>query len=336
MYCVKPFGNFRSKREYSSCCEKIRDFSFEDRVYDIYDVVNSNIFNNIRKDLVCGEIPNKCLGCFSNKKLDDLDDEQKKIFMKNLCNLNSNYSISEYSIFDLSFDLDNTCSNKCEYCSNLASSSFDECILPKIKEEDYEYYKMFKGKYSDVDNIYNMFSSIYNGNIPHIRLEGGSIFESPKYMDYINKIAPQTNLTIDSSGHKFNIPSLKKFKTINVELYTDTIPSVEEKIKGRYMVNKELLTELKNELNCNIRYKTSLSIYNIPMLKEILNLTNELFELGLIDTFILDDYIFPTKSSIYSEQNTLLNVIESIDVSMYRECVKSEFYTLKERVMTLC
>lgn len=336
MYCVKPFGNYRNKREYCSCCEKIRDFNFDGKSYNVYSVINSDLFNNIRQSIINNVIHERCVGCNNKKTLVDLSDEQRKLFMQNLVSMRDDYSLAEYYIYDLSFDVDNTCSNKCEYCSNLASSEFEKCVLPKIKEDDIEYYNMFKGNYNNVDEIFYTFMSTYGGWTPDVRLEGGSIFESPKYMSYINKLQPHVNLTIDSSGHKFNIPSLKKFKNINVELYTDTIPSVEEKIKGSYMVSKDFLNELKNELNCNIRYKTSLSIYNIKMLKDILDIVNELFELKLIDTFILDDYSFPTKSSIYSNKNILIDIINSIDTSTYKECVKSEFYSLKTRVMESC
>lgn len=294
-FCIAPFihTNITNDNRCLLCCNNesviasLNESSFNE-------VWTSEVYKNIRQDLV-NDLPIQgCEGCYTTEKLGDisyrqifnnrakLDLKQKRIDLDFLSVDHGNKTKTP-----ISYDIraSNLCNLKCVMCGPSSSSEYAKEIDENKKLYDYSESLLFPQKIMNMktDWFDDLEKSILASNNPVVKLLGGEPTIIPQYIDMLEKLVLAKNtggklqITTNLTNLNKKIKNiLPKFRRSEVTCSVDGIDSVLEYIRypikyPAWQTNFESLLDLSNNTeNIMININLVVQVYNLYQLPKFL------------------------------------------------------------------
>lgn len=262
-FCYLPFGSIYVFPDGTlhPCCVAYpfkENIKFED-FNSVDEVINSEPYKRIRKEMLDGKKPTECAECFIYKNVHRTNINQEfhqEIMEPNL--VNDDYTVNKIVYTDLR--LSNHCNFRCRMCYHGSSSSW----------YDYWGYILDKPEYQNEnpriitagENGISKFSDENIDTIRKIYLAGGEPFITPSTFELLDKFSDEqaskvtvlinTNLsTLTYKGINI-LDKLKKFKFVNISCSCDGYGKIGEYQRpgfnsDRFFTNLQTLVNFKNQ-----------------------------------------------------------------------------------------
>jgi organic radical activating enzyme len=284
--------------EIHPCCvakpfeEKInlRDFNTID------ELINSDPYKRIRKQLVNGEEPKECASCFlyGNRHREHSNREFiKHVQEPNL--YNEDYSVNKVVYLDLR--LSNHCNFRCRMCYHGSSSTWYDYWGYILGDPDYN---TNNPKYMTAgENGLQKFSEENIDSVRKIYLAGGEPFITPTTFELLERFTDEqaaridvlinTNLSnLQYKGENI-LEKLKRFKKINISASCDGYGKIGEYQRpgfnsDRFFKNLKELTSYRNRHNNFIvQIDYTISTINMYHTFDFINFICDGFDIGVRD-----------------------------------------------------
>lgn len=307
---------------------------------DLNEIVNSDNYKTIRKEMLAGKVPEACEGCWKTEQAGGKSKRVRESWREiDYDSLTAPDGSIVPDLFTVELRLGNFCNLKCRTCNAESSTSWitDYHKLKNKVELASGYDSLSKSKtvdYTWVDDPEFYDQIIRNGkNIKSFFISGGEPFLVPKHFYLLERLIEEGRLDIEISYHtnlNYDIKKLaksleilKKFKKVTLNFSIDDIDQRNTYIRSQS--NWNLMIENLKIFNDNYPFK-----YNITQTFNAYNfLYAEELEIFLKEQGI-DIPIFPNhvhapaylSPNIYSKkfrQNKLDSIKDKISENLYND-----------------
>lgn len=289
-FCILPWmhlatnasGNLRV------CCNSTPGKNFitkEDgtpyKVYkdDLQEAWNSEVYTNIRKQMLNGERPDMCQRCFREE---DAGVRSARQAWNDKWQQENNYT--ENAPFDVKYvdiRLGNLCNLKCRMCNPYASNQWvKEWALVEDALEPSEYERLSKMDWPEKEKTWENLFSIAN-TVEEIYLTGGEptiIQEQHRLLDYFIDKGTAHKIKLKYNTNLTNVPQhlidkWSEFKQIQLNCSIDATDDLDRYI--RYPSNWKKIVEnfetIRQLPNANIEIHCTVQMYNILRLDKLID-----------------------------------------------------------------
>ena len=289
-FCILPWmhlatnasGNLRV------CCNSTPGKNFitkEDgtpyKVYkdDLQEAWNSEVYTNIRKQMLNGERPDMCQRCFREE---DAGVRSARQAWNDKWQQENNYT--ENAPFDVKYvdiRLGNLCNLKCRMCNPYASNQWvKEWALVEDALEPSEYERLSKMDWPEKEKTWENLFSIAN-TVEEIYLTGGEptiIQEQHRLLDYFIDKGTAHKIKLKYNTNLTNVPQhlidkWSEFKQIQLNCSIDATDELDRYI--RYPSNWKKIVEnfetIRQLPNANIEIHCTVQMYNILRLDKLID-----------------------------------------------------------------
>jgi hypothetical protein len=316
----------------------------------LFDITNSENFNNVRKKMIQGEFPPECKTCYFHEK----NSVYSKRMESNLkfqhlidhayANTNEDGSLKELDYRYIELRLGTVCNLKCVTCNPFSSNRWNEDVKAfKGTEFEKNYFKCdirtdwFRSTkfYDELYERCSLLEEIWiNGGEPTLIKEHGYFLQ--KLIDS----GRSKNINIHYSINMTNVPDefiniWKQFKNVRLHLSIDDLNERNDYIRTgsnweNIHANFLKIIKYKNIFNIEVCQTVScLNVYNIDKFKEFTNKYNLIVAHNYVHHPEFQHVsIIPTEMKEYILNNTQhMNVIEKekLNAELYREPVENGF-----------
>lgn len=345
--CIIPWLHFTyDGGNLSPCCRMFSRFTPEPVKGNLVEVLNSEKFQEIRKQFLKNEIPQPCSKCFADEDHGATSDRMKfnHLFREDLERLSrdkENTKIDLNSIKYVDLRLSNLCNQSCRTCDSYSSTAWNKDAL---KLGDISSPQNRKGNLEDLGTFDQCLRYSFAGGEPLLE---------PMHLDFLRKLSTQenaaeisleynSNIDIDEKRLREFITYWKKFKSVQVAASIDHVEV--EKMKyirngcdfERIMKNGDLLNQVDH---VDLGIQLTLSIYNMMDLDSILHFFQKRWKLPIdrIEIYILHDpeiyhisnILDDCKEVVKARLKSLLDGDEGLSLQ------ENEFYYLSGKIRSI-
>lgn len=298
---------------------------------------------NIRTQMLNGEYPDACQGCYNAEKYGT----SPRLMLDTTVN-------NELEWLDI--HLGNKCNLRCRMCHPALSNQLNK-DAEQFKQDGYKYWWDSVPDIAphDITVLYPVLHKITN-----IRVSGGEPLLSKEYLqllDYCieNNLAHDITLELHTNATKFtnaNVNRLNKFKHINATFSIDGVHKIYEYIRFPFafqLLENSMKNFFNNVKNYTVQINYVVSIYNV------FDIRNTMFwaKQYPIDDFVITN-VFPAKRNIdicylpmtmlytaiemlhdvgYRTENFRNGIVQAVEDTKYNEYDKSKWKEIKKEVM---
>lgn len=311
----------------------------------VENIINSDSFKKIRKQMVGGEIPSACLTCYNVEKNGDISKRIKENRQNIDTSINEDGSITP-NLTNVELRLGNYCNFKCRSCNAESSTSWitdyyklkDKVPLPS----DYHTIKNSEGSSYDWTDKVEFYDDLikYTKNLDLLQVSGGEPFLVPKHKYLIQRMVEEglaqnttisyiTNANYDFDSIRETLERLKSFKNVVISVSIDDV--FERNTFIRSLSNWDLtiqnLKRFLNEYNFYINVTQTVNAFNFLYIEELSQflISEGLYELnggGLI-TRIIPNHVF---SPAYQNANIFPLEIRREKINQIKGKISEEFH----------
>lgn len=256
----------------------------------ILNVFNNEKYRNIRYQMLNGEFPKMCAGCYKSEKMgiSSFRQANNKKYIDNIVTSIESTAADGYipehkikfSYWDIRFS--NLCNLKCRICSHRWSSSWyeDASVLSEIgatdevPESKFIYIaEDFESIFSEVkDKINDVLEINFAGGEPMLMREQWAIIdELALRKNFDVKISYQTNMTVLAYKNRDIVPIWAKFPNINVRMSLDGFGNNAEYMRHGTIwstVEKNIKKVKKQAPNVRLEVGCTVSMLNLLHLSD--------------------------------------------------------------------
>lgn len=306
----------------------------------IFDIINSDHYKKIRKEMLQGKVPRACEGCW---KTEQAGGQSKRL--RDSCRDIDYESLTEEDgsikpdLFTVELRLGNYCNLKCRTCNAESSTSWisDYRKLKNVVDLPSGYDDLIKSDVTNYDWVDdpNFYDDLIK-NAPNIKsffISGGEPFLVPKHFYLLERlinenrtdieISYHTNLNYDISKLQDSLEILKKFDKVTLNLSIDDVGKRNSYIRAGS--NWELMVK-----NLHIFYKEYPFKYNITQTFNAYNffyaeelemfLLNEGLDIPIFPNHVhAPAYLSPNVYSKQLRQNKLDSIKDKISKNLYND-----------------
>lgn len=246
---------------------------------DLQEAWNSEVYTNIRKQMLNGERPDMCQRCFREE---DAGVRSARQAWNDKWQQENNYT--EKAPFDVKYvdiRLGNLCNLKCRMCNPYASNQWvKEWALVEDALEPSEYERLSKMDWPENEKTWENLFSIAN-TVEEIYLTGGEptiIKEQHKLLDYYIDNGTAHKIKLKYNTNLTNVPQhlidkWSEFKQIQLNCSIDATDDLDRYI--RYPSNWKKIVEnfetIRQLPNANIEIHCTVQMYNILRLDKLID-----------------------------------------------------------------
>lgn len=246
---------------------------------DLQEAWNSEVYTNIRKQMLNGERPDMCQRCFREE---DAGVRSARQAWNDKWQQDKEYE--EYAPFDIQYvdiRLGNLCNLKCRMCNPYASNQWvKEWALVEDALEPSEYERLSKMDWPENEKTWENLFSIAN-TVEEIYLTGGEptiIKEQHKLLDYYIDNSTAHKIKLKYNTNLTNVPQhlidkWSEFKQIQLNCSIDATDNLDRYI--RYPSNWKKIVEnfetIRQLPNANIEIHCTVQMYNILRLDKLID-----------------------------------------------------------------
>lgn len=246
---------------------------------DLQEAWNSEVYTNIRKQMLNGERPDMCQRCFREE---DAGVSSARQAWNNKWQQDNEYK--ENAPFDIKYvdiRLGNLCNLKCRMCNPYASNQWvKEWSLVEDALEPSEYERLSKMDWPENEKTWENLFSIAN-TVEEIYLTGGEptiIKEQHKLLDYYIDNGTAHKIKLKYNTNLTNVPQhlmdkWSEFKQIQLNCSIDATGDLDRYI--RYPSNWKKIVEnfetIRQLPNANIEIHCTVQMYNILRLDKLID-----------------------------------------------------------------
>lgn len=250
----------------------------------IDDIMNSDSFKNIRSEMLNGNEPIECKGCYNLEKqgIESKRLRENKLYLEKMTNFPVKQN--KFSLKFIELRLGNVCNLKCLSCNPMSSTKWIEDVkkMPVVPDTDHYNYEEYKNEwYRDIEWYEQLLKHceelecIYiNGGEPTLIKEHFYFLERLIEQGLSKKIELIYNINVTNLPTKF-LELLSKFRHVKLQLSIDDLG--ERNFYIRYPASwnaiENNLKLLENE-NFDVSITQTISILNICNIKEFQSFFN--------------------------------------------------------------
>jgi MoaA/NifB/PqqE/SkfB family radical SAM enzyme len=280
-FCVLPFiHQFKLMTdEWQLCCySSTHPNAKVSTSDDSVEAFNSPTLNTIRQQMISGDIPDQCTGCFESEQKGLTSARQQ--LLENTVQFDVQGSVDQFisgnKVTPQWYDirLSNTCSLKCRTCNSYNSSAIRQ-----------EYSRINLPLVLPISPINHRIESpqFHVHGIKRVYLAGGEPFLEKQNLDLLSKLQdvnPDIEVIINTSGSVVPdgwLDQLKKFKRLHITLSIDGHKEVNEYIRSN--TNTEVLNKNIHDLSSvseEMYVNSVLSLYNVLSVHRLYETLNPL------------------------------------------------------------
>ena len=292
-FCVLPWmhlatnasGNLRV------CCNSTPGKNFitksDSSPYKIYkdnleEAWNSEVYTNIRKQMINGEQPEMCQRCFREESVGLKSARQA---WNDKWQQNKKYTEdAPFEIKYVDLRLGNLCNLKCRMCNPYASNQWvKEWDLVENALDQNEYKRLSKMTWPEQEKTWkNLFSIAHT--VDEIYLTGGEptiIKEQHKLLDFFIDNNTAKNIKLKYNTNLTNVPNhllskWAKFKRIQLNCSIDATGSLDRYIRypSNWLNIERNFKRIRQLPNANIEIHCTVQMYNILRLQDLIEWAN--------------------------------------------------------------
>lgn len=298
---------------------------------------------NIRTQMLNGEYPKACNGCYKAEK----NGTSPRLMLDT--NVNNGLEW-------LDIHLGNKCNLRCRMCHPALSNQLNK-DAEQFKQDGYKYWWNSVPDIAphDISVLYPVLHKITN-----IRVSGGEPLLSTEYLELLdycieNNLAHNITLELHTNATKFNnanVDRLNKFKHVNATFSIDGVRKIYEYIRYpfAFQILENSITNFFNKVkNCTVQINYVVSIYNVLDIRN----TQYWAKQYPINNFVITN-VFPAKRNIdichlpipillmaremildtvYQTENLENYIVQCMEDNKYNDYDKDKWKEIKEEVM---
>lgn len=244
---------------------------------DLNETFNSNLMQDLRKEMIAGDRPEGCTRCWQEEDSGKKSLRQRYAQHKKLGTID----LSNPKIEWLELAISNDCNLMCRMCDSKYSH--------KLFDEELEYYGKSQAKTKRTSMpIESVFP--YVPTLKHLKITGGEPLITPDHWRLLDYIIEQghahhiylnysTNNTVYPKQHI--VDRWKEFEYVELAISLDSIIAQENEYlrhgtkHDQVLVNIKRFVELQNEINLTVIARPTITILNVYHLPETLEWLDE-------------------------------------------------------------
>lgn len=325
-------ANFESRQSFATKDGKI--LNVKDGVENI---MNSDTYKEIRKQMINGEIPEACTKCHNVEKMGGFSKRQF-VTPKNYSVVSEPDGTIDIDLKNVELRLGNFCNLKCRGCNAESSTSWIQDyhkLKNKVRLQS-NYDLVVKDESSDYswaesDDFYGNLFGVSN-NMELLQISGGEPFLVDKHSILLDKLIENeqcydivvsyvTNANYNIEKIKPILDKLKKFKRVHISVSIDDVSERNTYMRGlsNWDLTIKNLRELISVYNFNFTITQTINIYNFLYVEKL----HEYLRDNGIGLHIIVNHIFDPD---YLSVNTLPKTIRQEKIDSLKGKIPDYFY----------
>lgn len=315
-----------------------KDIELSVKTDKIYDIVNSDNYKAIRKDMLSGKVPEACQGCYKTEQTGGVSkrvrDSWRDIDYDNITSPDGTITPDLHSI---ELRLGNYCNLKCRGCNAESSTSWiaDYRKLKDIVDLPSGYDALIASDtthYDWVDDpkFYDQIIE-HAPNLKNIFISGGEPFLVPKHFYLLERLIAEkkthigigyhTNLNYDIEKLRKSLDLLTKFDKVTLNLSIDDVGERNTYIRSQsnWKLTIKNLKILYNEYDFNFTITQTFNAYNFLYAEELEQfLHTENINIPIFPNHIhAPEYLSPNVFQKEIRQHKLNSIKEKISSNLF-------------------